>query len=60
MSTTGSETIIRGSRNSERLIGILCIDLDPISRDKLEDLVPQTPGRPRGGQCGPPYQPEGS
>ena len=44
MSTTGSETIIRGSRNSERLIGILCIDLDPISRDKLEDLVTQTPG----------------
>ena len=44
MSTTGPETIIRGSRNSERLIGILCIDLDPVSRDKLEDLVAQTPG----------------
>jgi pilus assembly protein CpaE len=44
MSTSGPETVIRGSRNAERLIGILCIDLDPVSRDKLEDLVAQTPG----------------
>ncbi len=44
MSVTGQETIIRGSRSSERLIGILCIDLDPGSRESLERLVAQTPG----------------
>jgi pilus assembly protein CpaE len=44
MSSTGHETFIRGSRSSERLIGILCIDLDPVSRDGLENLVAQTPG----------------
>ena len=44
MSVTGQETIIRGSRSSERLIGILCIDLDPGSRESLERMVAQTPG----------------
>ena len=34
MSITGQETIIRGSRSSERLMGILCIDLDPVSQRK--------------------------
>jgi len=44
MSSTGHETFIRSSRSSERLIGILGIDLDPVSRDSLESLVAQTPG----------------
>ena len=44
MSANGHETFIRGSRSSERLMGILCIDLDPVSRDSLENLVAQTPG----------------
>ena len=44
MSSNGHETFIRGSRSSERLMGILCIDLDPVSRDSLENLVAQTPG----------------
>jgi pilus assembly protein CpaE len=38
------QTIIQGSRNSELRIGILCIGLDPASRDTLEALVTQAPG----------------
>jgi len=37
-------TMIRSSRNAERRIGILCINLDPASRDSLETLLKQTPG----------------
>jgi pilus assembly protein CpaE len=36
--------IIRGSRSSERRIGILCINVDPASRESLETLAAQTPG----------------
>jgi len=38
------QTIIQGSRSSELRIGILCIGLDPASRDTLETLVTQAPG----------------
>ncbi len=37
-------TMIRSSRNAERRIGILCINMDPASRDSLETLVGQTAG----------------
>ena len=37
-------TTIRASRNSERRIGILCINLDPGSRQKLEAVVSRSPG----------------
>ena len=39
-----SNATIRGSRSSERRIGILCVNLDPVSRETLEALVAQTPG----------------
>src|SRR5664280_585307 len=39
-----SKATIRGSRSSERRIGILCINLDPVSRETLETLVAQTLG----------------
>src|ERR1035438_8584146 len=39
-----SKATIRGSRSSERRIGILGINLDPVSRETLETLVAQTPG----------------
>ncbi len=39
-----TELSIRGSRSSERRIGILCINMDPVSRESLETLVAQTPG----------------
>lgn len=38
------QTIIQGSRSSELRIGVLCIGLDPASRDTLETLITQTPG----------------
>src|SRR5580698_5493827 len=38
------QTIIQGSRSSELRIGILCIGLDPSSRDSLETLVSQAQG----------------
>jgi len=41
---TDSKVTIRGSRSSERRIGILGINLDPVSRETLETLVAQTPG----------------
>ena len=41
---TDPKVTIRGSRSSERRIGILCINLDPVSREGLETLVAQTPG----------------
>ncbi len=44
MTTTGNQTMIRGSRASELRIGILCVNLDPASRDSLDVLVGQTPG----------------
>lgn len=44
MSTNTQQTIIQGSRSSELRIGILCINLDPVSREGLEVLVAQTPG----------------
>ena len=43
MNTIG-HTIIQPSRNAELRIGILCINIDPASRDSLETLVSQTPG----------------
>lgn len=44
MSTTGQHTLIQGSRGSELRIGVLCINIDPASRESLEVMVPQTPG----------------
>ena len=44
-----SNISIRGSRSSERRIGILGINLDPTTQDSLETMVAQTPG-PRRGQ----------
>ena len=44
MSTSGQHTIIQGSRSSELRIGILCVNVDPASREGLEVLVSQTPG----------------
>ena len=44
MSIFGHETIIRGSRNSERRIGLLCVGMDPSSLEKLEVIVSQIPG----------------
>jgi pilus assembly protein CpaE len=41
---TDSNVAIRGSRSSERRIGILCINVDPDSRERLETLAAQTPG----------------
>jgi len=38
------QSLIQGSRSSELRIGILCIGVDPASRDTLETLVTQTPG----------------
>jgi len=37
-------TTIQGSRSAELRIGIVCINVDPVSRDALETLVGQTPG----------------
>jgi len=44
MTMTDLTTTIRGSRSSERRIGILCINMDPDSREKLEILAAQVPG----------------
>ncbi len=44
MSTSGQHTLIQGSRASELRIGVLCVNMDPSSRESLEVLVPQTPG----------------
>jgi len=44
VSTSGQQTVIQGSRSSELRIGILCINIDPVSREGLEVLVAQTPG----------------
>jgi pilus assembly protein CpaE len=44
VSIFGHETIIRGSRNSERRIGLLCVGMDPSSLEKLEVIVSQVPG----------------
>ena len=44
MTMTDRPTMIRSSRGSERRIGILCINMDPASRDNLETLVKQTAG----------------
>ena len=44
MSITGQQTIIQGSRSSELRIGVLCINVDPASRESLEVMVAQTPG----------------
>ncbi len=41
---TDRPTMIRSSRGSERRIGILCINMDPATRDSLETLVKQTAG----------------
>ncbi len=41
---TDSTVTIRGSRSSERRIGILAVNLDPVSRESLETLVAQSPG----------------
>src|ERR1039457_7592486 len=41
---TDPNVTIRGSRSSERRIGILCVNMDPVSRESLETLVAQTPG----------------
>ncbi len=44
MSTSGIPTNIQGSRSSELRIGVLCVNIDPVSRETLETLVAQTPG----------------
>ena len=44
MSTNGQQSFIQGSRSSELHIGVLCINVDPVSRESLEVLVAQTPG----------------
>ena len=44
MSTSGQQSFIQGSRSSELRIGILCINVDPVSRESLEVLVAQMPG----------------
>ena len=41
---TDSNISIRGSRSSERRIGILGVNLDPTTQDSLETMVAQTPG----------------
>jgi pilus assembly protein CpaE len=35
---------VRSSRNAELRIGVVCISMDPNSREALEGLVPQVPG----------------
>lgn len=42
--STSSQSFIQGSRSSELRIGVLCINVDPVSRETLEVLVAQTPG----------------
>ena len=44
MSMTEDKVMIRGSRGSKRRIGMLCISMDPGSRESLGLLAPQTPG----------------
>ena len=44
MTMTDQMVIIKGSRSSELRVGILCINLDPASRERLEGLVAQMPG----------------
>jgi len=44
VSTTGQQSFMQGSRSSELRIGILCINVDPTSRENLEVMVAQTPG----------------
>ena len=44
MTTIPDRTIVQGSRSSELSIGVLCINMDPTSRERLETLVAQTPG----------------
>lgn len=38
------ELSILSSRSAERRIGILCINMDPLSRDALSDMIGQVPG----------------
>ena len=44
MSIFGHESVIRGSRNSERRIGLLCVGMDSSSLEKLDVIISQVPG----------------
>jgi len=44
MTTITDRTAVHGSRSSELSIGVLCINMDPSSRERLEMLVAQMPG----------------
>ena len=44
MTMTDNRMNIQGSRSSELAIGVLCINMDPASRERLEMLVAETPG----------------
>jgi pilus assembly protein CpaE len=44
MTMTNNGMNIKGSRSSELAIGILCIDIDPTSRERLERLIAEIPG----------------
>jgi len=44
MMLADEKTVVSGSRSSELRIGVLCIGMDPISRETLNALVAQTPG----------------
>ncbi len=44
MSTSEVTVMVRGSRHSELRIGILCVNMDPASRESLSVQVAQTPG----------------
>jgi pilus assembly protein CpaE len=44
MTTIPDRTVVQGSRSSELAVGVLCINMDPSSRQRLELLVAQMPG----------------
>jgi len=44
VSATGEQSTILASRSAELRIGIICVNLDPGSRESLERIVAQSPG----------------
>jgi pilus assembly protein CpaE len=44
MTMTNNVTILQGSRSSELAVGVLCINMEPTSRERLDSLVAQIPG----------------
>ena len=44
MTVTDDKVVIRGSRHSELRVGILCVDMDPGSREALNTMAAQMPG----------------